>query len=150
MEPDILSDSEDEPFELEEEDDFSTIFDELKSQWQLTEINHCVSKTASEIFWRTALKYFPKLHGAKGKKKTLQFKTIRRKMYDEKVPAVTMEIGYRNRDTGEIKIVKDSITQVKNFPPDKFDKLFEIGTVEVSYINDVEMLPFNILQQPDR
>lgn len=129
--------SSDEEADLEsingEEEHYNDILKELKSQWLLTEIDHCVSKTASEAFWKLSLLYFSKLANAIGKKKkTPLFKSIRKNMITDLVPKVDLEIGYRNRTSGEILVVKDTTTPLKRFPLDKFEKIYEIGTMDVS------------------
>ena len=112
----------------EEEQEY--FFENLKSQWLLTETQHNVSKSASEAFWKVALRNFPKL--AKRKRKTPQFKTIRQKMHQDLLPSIDMEIAYRNKASGEITIIKDSITPRKKFPSNEYEKIFEIGTLQVS------------------
>ena len=127
-----LSD-EDQSLNGEDEEDYDTIFEKLKSLWTLAEVDHCVSKTASESFWRIAMHYFPLLANAKGrKKKTPLFKTVRKHIYEDLVPPVKLEIGYKNKITGEIEIVEDTVTPVKQYSSANYEKIFEIGTVEVS------------------
>lgn len=83
------------------------------------------------MFWRTALKLFPALKSSPGNKPTHQFKTIRNKLYDI-VPDATLEIGYKNKATGEIKVVKALSTPVSQYSPADYEKLFEIASVKVS------------------
>ena len=130
----LSDDSMDDDFPLPDGDveDYDSILKQLKSKWILVEIDHSVSKSASELFWKLALHYFPKLHSCIGKKKTPQFKTIRRHMYNNLVPPIQLEIGYKDRNSGEVTIVKDTITPIKRFSPAKYEKLYEIGTVQVS------------------
>ena len=116
----------------DEEENQTDIFENLKSQWLLSEIQHSVSKSASEAFWRLSMEHIPKLENFRKRKKNQQFKSIRRKMYDDLLPSVDMEIAYRNTATGEIRIVKDSITPRKEFPANEYEKLYEIGTLKVS------------------
>ena len=119
-----------------EEEDYASIFSQIKSQWLLTEIEHSVSKSASEMFWRIAMENFPKVKSAQEKekkKKIPQFQSVRNHMYDNLLPPIDLEIAYKNRETGIIQIVKDTNTPLKKFPPSKFDKLYEIGTIKVSY-----------------
>ena len=139
-----LSDSERDFMNDEDENhDYNTVFNNLKSEWILTEIDHCVSKSASEAFWKLGLKYFTKLANAAGrKKKTPIFKSIRRKMYADLLPPVQLEIGYKNKDTGEIEIVKDTITPMKKYCSTKYEKLYEIGTVKVSIKNESQKKHF--------
>ena len=99
------------------------------------EIDHSVSKCASEQFWKIGLQYFHRLNNAFGTKKTNQFNSIRKKIYKDKIPPIDLEIGYKDKTSGEVILVNDNITPVKQFPPSKFEKLYEIGTVQVSFFN---------------
>ena len=114
------------------EDDYDSIMEKLKSEWLLAEIEHSTSKTASETLWNLSMKYFTQLPTARGRaKKTNQFKTIRKKMHEELLPPVELEIGYRNISTGEIEIVRDTVTPVKRYSSRNYEKIFEIGTLKV-------------------
>lgn len=114
-----------------EGEDYDTILEQLKSAWLLTEVKHKVSKTATDHFWRTALQFFPKLKSAHGDKKTNQFKSYRKNMYEDLMPPISLEIGYKNRTTGIIEVVNETYTPIKRYPPSQYEKLFEIATVKV-------------------
>ena len=118
--------------ELNMDENYDQIYEQLRSEWLLSEVNHRVSKTATDTFWRIGLKYFHKLHAALGHKRTCQFKTIRRKIYDDKLPDVLLEIGYKNKTTGEVNVVNEKVTPIKQFSPTQYEKLFEIGSIKVS------------------
>lgn len=129
------SESDEQPME-EEEEDYDTVLNDLKSQWLLMEMEHSVSKTASENFWKLGMQNFPKLQRANRrgrKRKTSLFKTIRRNMYTDLLPEIELTIAYKNRETGEVKIVSEKNTPLKQYSPAKFDKLYEIGTLKVIY-----------------
>ena len=112
---------------------YDEIFEELKIKWLVIENQHRISKRGSESFWRAALKFFPKLKSAPGNKKTQQFKTIRRNLYKDKLPEISLQIGYKHRTTGEIKVVTDTFTHRKQYSPSEYEKLYEIGTIKVKY-----------------
>ena len=136
----LHSDSDQSTVHDDDEDDdgenYESILNDLKSQWLQTEVQHCVSKTASEIFWKIGLSFIPKLNTAnENKKKTPQFNSIRQKMYQDLLPKVDLRIGYKNKATGEVLEVNDTITRRKQFPSNKFEKLYEIGTINVSLKN---------------
>ena len=120
----------------DDEDDYQTIFSKLKSDWLLIEINHKVSKTATDLFWKIGLIYFPKLR-ATANKKTCQFKTIRRKIYDDCIPEINMEIGYKKLTTGELQVVNEKYTPVKQYSPKEYEKLFEIASIKVSSVKSI-------------
>ena len=126
-----LSESE---VESENNEDYDTIFDELKAKWILAETHHSVSKSASEHFWKIAVHFFPKLIRAQPikPKKIVQFKTIRNQMHDDLIPLIDLKFCFKNKLTGQIKMVNNTITPVKDYPPDKFEKQYEISTVKVS------------------
>lgn len=53
-------------------------------------------------------------------------------MHRDLLPPIDIEIGYKDKTSGEISVVNDSITPLKRFPEGQFEKLYEIGTVKVS------------------
>ena len=117
---------------LDEFEDYETVLSELKSKWLLAEIDHSVSKCASEAFWKIGLQFFHRLHLASGRKKTCLFNSIRRQMYKDKVPDINIEIGYKDKTSGEVVVVNETVTPIKRFPQSKYEKLYEIGTIQVS------------------
>lgn len=64
-------------------------------------------------------------------KKVPQFQQIRRKLYENRTPDVNLEIGYKNKETDEVTIINDTVTPKSRFPPNRFDKMFEIASVKV-------------------
>lgn len=116
------------------DEDYESILTDLKSKWLLAEIDHTVSKRGSEAFWKIGLEFFPKLFSAYGTKRTSQFNSMRRKMYRDLLPTIDIEIGYKEKATGQIIVVKDTITPIKRFPPSRFEQLYEIGKVKVMLV----------------
>ena len=114
---------------------YEDLLQELKEKWIDTELDHNVSNSASNAFWRVATAFFPKLvecrHLENVKKKIPQFNHIRKKLYDENVPEIDMQIGYRSKTTNETTVVDCTKAPQKRFPPDKFEKIFEIASVKV-------------------
>lgn len=115
---------------------YNTILRKLANDWIVTEIQHHVSKAASDAFFELGKKWFHVLFEAKYRegvsKKTPQFVHIRRRLYDKYTPPVRMEIGYRNKESGLVEIQKDLLsTPTSKFPPSQFQKLYEIASVEV-------------------
>ena len=136
---DILVDgdeSESEIEEFEEVDDYDSILHFLSKEWLTTEVHHRVSKTASDAFWALAKKWFHKLFTVKKiqkvTRKTPDFVHIRRRLYLDYVPPIKMDLGYRNKEIGEISVLENTLVTPKSqFPRHQFDKIFEIGHVEV-------------------
>ena len=121
----------------EEEDttSFKYILRQFSKDWLETEVNHKVSKIASGEFWSIATKWIFNLADAfknDKKKKIPQFGYLRQKMTEERVPRISMDVGYLNKDTKELTMVND-VTKipVKQFPADQFEKVFEIASVKV-------------------
>lgn len=120
--------------EEEHEENYSSILKDLKSQWMTTEISHCVSKAASDAFWRLGLEYFPKISAANVNKKTHQFDSIRRRIYKDMVPPIHLQIAFKHRASGEIVVVNNTVTPIKNYSPAVYDKMYEIATIKVNYL----------------
>ena len=119
----------------DEENDYESLLESFSKKWLFAELDHTVSKTASDVFWKIATNFIPKIIESRNveniKKKIPQFHHIRRKMYDKHVPKVNLEISYRDKNTNEITVVHDTVTPKSRFPPNRFEKLCEIASVEV-------------------
>ena len=122
-------------------DDYLTILKKLSDEWLVNEIDHTVSHVCSDKFWSIALKWMHRLFVCKEKQKIKrkipQFKQIRLKLHEENSPKVNLNIGYVEKETGNITVVQDDKTPRKSFPPNKFNKLFEIASVDVKHIADL-------------
>ena len=122
--------------------DYNTILTKLKRDWLFTELDHKVSKSCSDAFWKLALKMIPPLYESKKcqkiSRKVAQFAHIRKQLYDELAPRVDLQIAYKNNSTGEITVTNDTITQVKNFPPNEFTKQYEIASVDAKEMVKVQ------------
>lgn len=120
----------------EDEMDYQTLLETLKRKWMDTELEHTVSKVASNLFWSVAFKYIPKLLHVRElqrvKRKIPQFNQVRRTLHNKHTPAVDLEIGYKSKDSEEVIVVEDTACPKSRFPPDQFDKLYEIATVKVN------------------
>lgn len=111
------------------------MLDKLRKDWVLLEIKHRCSKTASNEFWELAKEGFPNLVRAKYNemvsKPIPQFPSQRKKLIKQHVPNINLKIGYLNKDTNEEIEVEGDKTPVSKFNPQKFQKLYEVATVEV-------------------
>ena len=120
-----------------EEQSFHELYADLTKDWMCAEIDHRVSKTASNEFWRISNKYFFKLYKAKEReirrKKIPQYKQVRQTMYSKHVPPVSLEVAFRDNTTGEVILEKGTSTPISKYPPNKFSKLFEMASVEVNF-----------------
>ena len=120
----------------DEPDDYDTILKYLSKQWLEIELHHRVSKTASDAFWSLAKEWFHKLFVAKSAqtitRKTPFFVHIRRRLYKNYVPPVYLNFGFRNKENGDIVTVENALVAPKSgFPSHQFEKLWEIGHVQV-------------------
>ena len=107
----------------------------LTEKWLVLESKHRTSKSASEDFWQLSKHFFPLL--ARARIDQMVYKPIpklrsqRKKIKKENVPKITLKIGYVDKETDEIFIVKDEKTPIKRFGPGQYKKLFEVATVQV-------------------
>lgn len=130
-------DDDDDPDDEEDEEDenYFSLLHCLSKKWMEAELDHTVSKVGSNLFWKIAFKFVPRILEAKAQqrvtRKTPQFNHIRRTLYDKYTPDVNLEIAYREKETDEVRIVNESVMPKSRFPPDKFEKLYEIASVKV-------------------
>lgn len=105
----------------------------------MEEIDHKVSKSASNAFFELAKKWFHPLIEAKNAemifKDVPQFAQIRKNLNDKEVPKVSIKVAYKDKLTEEI-IVLDDLQSVPttSYPRSTHQKLFEMATVDVSII----------------
>ena len=135
--PDDDDPESDEDFDFEEVDDYFTILKYLSKEWLKLERNHQVSKVASEAMWDLAKTWFHKLFMTKNAqgvtRKTPSFIHLRRLLYRDYVPPVHMEIGYLEKETGDVTVMEDTpITPKNRFPPHRYQKLWDIAHVKVT------------------
>ena len=129
--------STDDSFDEFEGKDFQTLMDELTEQWMSVEVDHHVSKTATDAFWRLALNHFYpliKLKHIQGvRRKIPLFSQLRKNLKQQHVPPIKMDFGYVNNTTGALEEVKNVLhTPVAKYLPDNFKKVYEIGKIEAS------------------
>ena len=122
--------------EYHDEDDYDVILTHLSKEWLKIELNHQVSKVATQTFWELGKKWFHRMFLAKQSqnisKKTPSFVHIRRKMNLNYVPPITLELAYQDKRTGEFSVVEESITPRARFPPHEYTKVWEIAHVQVT------------------
>lgn len=130
-------------------DSYKDLLEKLSEKWITLEINHRMSKTASNELWELAKSTFPRLHRAKMEervcKKIPKFPTLRDKLYATHVPKIRMEIAYKNKETGGITIIEDALsTPVTRFHPHLYEKLYESAKVEVRSQEANQIYAFHI------
>lgn len=123
--------------EHEQVNDYFDILKYLSKEWLELEVNHRVSKVASEAMWDLAKTWFPKLFEMKNvqgiSRKTPSFGHIRKQLYLESVPPIHMELAYLEKETGDITIVEDTpVTPKGQYPSHRYQKMWEISHVKVT------------------
>ena len=108
----------------------------LSKDWILVEMDHRVSKEASNCFFEVAKKWIWKLYHAKNLEgivaNTPQFVNIRRQLFARFVPPISLSFGYRHKESGEITVLEDlESTPFMRFPRTEYTKLYEIASVKV-------------------
>ena len=115
--------------------DYQSLLEDLYDKWMTTELDHTVSKIASNSFWSVAFQYIPKLMEARQvqqvTKKVPTFNHIRRKLHAQKTPDVNLEIAYKSRETQEVMVVNEASAPKKRFPGHQYEKLYEVASVKV-------------------
>lgn len=137
-----LGEDSDDEFTMDEEEyesdsTYNKILKLLAEDWIMCENEHRVSKEATNVFFELAKKWFQKLHEAKQSagitKATPQFVHLRRLLNKKKLPPISLEVGYKNKEDGEITIRRNlKSNPVGQFPQNQFEKLYEIASVKVS------------------
>lgn len=121
--------------EVEEGETYKALYSKLSKDWLLTEIDHRVSKTASNEFWLIAQKYFHDLDVAKERegrrKKTPQYLQARKDLYKAHVPSISLQIMYRHNQTGETYLIRGDSTPASQYPPNIYSKICEVASIEV-------------------
>lgn len=122
--------------------DYKQILKKLANDWLLVEIDHRVSKTATELFWKLADSSFYKLYetmkAQKVKRKVPQFQQLRKNINQTYVPPIKMNVGYKDKTTNETIVIENvEEIPVSKYPPDKYQMLYEEATVDVSHILDI-------------
>ena len=122
------------------------MLEKLTEDWTTLEMDHRVSKTASEAFWELGKWAFPRLYKAKIDEVVLKnipkFVSQRRKLHKDNVPPVHLEIGYLDKETKEVVLVEGDKTPKSRFHPTKFQKVYEVASVKVI---DFSMMDFDII-----
>ena len=121
------------------EDSYFDILEQLSQLWLSIQLSHKVSMKAADQFWAVGLHWFKKLFDAKNNQKirfkTPQFVAQRRKLYKKQCPKVHLSFSYKNKTTGDVKIIEDvAVTPQKDFDRNpNFEKLFESASVKVCF-----------------
>lgn len=111
----------------------------MSEAWVRNETNHDVSKEASNSFFELGKTWFPLLSQAKQRegieRQTPNLVHLRRKIIEKKVPRISMDIAYVNKDNGE-EILLEDVEKIprSEYPPSMYLKKYEIASVKVFFI----------------
>ena len=131
---------EEEDEEEEEEDgadnDYFRLLKAITEKWVLVELNHLVSKAASNAFWELSTSLIPALFETKRrlnvKRKTPQFVHLRRKLHKRILPTINHSTAFQAQgSTAIIDDVKD--LERRNYE-ESHSKIYETASVEVRYL----------------
>ena len=106
----------------------------MSEKWLHTQLHHKVSATATDVFWKVALNFWPKMVEAKANedrpKKTPLFQNQRNILYKRHCPKVQMQFGFLNVKDGSILKIC-STTTPKMMNPD-YVRLYEEAHIKVN------------------
>ena len=124
----------DEDFFINEEDSKSMI-NSLAHLWVVATVSHNISVQGASYLWKLAFQWigriFEKRNQENNSKKMPQFPHLRRKIIDNKSPAVVIQLGFKNLETGNIESPEPSnVAHLKQYSDvTKFRKSYEITSV---------------------
>ena len=122
------------------EDNYESLLNGMTRKWYLTQLNHKVSASAADEFWKLGKEIWPKLMQAKEeesiRRKTPLFQNQRKKLSKELCPEVHMEFGFLNVSTGVTHKVSSHSTPCKEFDRNpEFIKLYEEAHIKVKFFD---------------
>lgn len=119
----------------EDKEAYEYVLKQFSEEWIMNESFHKVSKVASSEFWNISRKWMFALTSSfmkEKKKKFPKFAHIRRKLKKNNVPRISLDTGYLHKNSNNITVAKDTEKiPVLEFPPDEYQKVFEIATIKV-------------------
>ena len=137
--------SETEEEEQQEQNAYFKLLQGIAEKWILVEMNHTVSKAASNEFWKIATSLIPHLFTTKSQlkitRKTPQFIHLRRKLYKQFLPKIHRTTAYQEDGSDDIVEVPED-RQADFILTDSHHKIYETASVKV-------ILIFFFQQQPD-
>ena len=122
--------------EPDEEISFDSLFQSFSNQWLHTHLTHHVSLAASNQFWQLAFKFVSNIedlkHQENNSRKIPQFLQVRKNIYTDNCPKVTMTFAYLNKNDQSIIHVNVDQTPINDFDRNpQFQKLYEEAHVDV-------------------
>ena len=118
----------------EQDNEYQVLLQTLTEKWLLVELNHTVTKAATNAFWRLATSLLPSLFDAKKRldvtRKIPQFVHIRRQLHKRFLPDIDHSTAYRQEGSEEIVELRDheKLDEIQTNP---FLKIYETASVSV-------------------
>ena len=126
---------EDEEEEEEDQDSYEYIFRRFAEEWSQNSISHRASKQATVAFWNVSRKWMFKLTSSFVNdkiKKFPKYEHTHRKVVQQNVPRISMDVGYIKKENNELTILSDvEKLPIQKFPRDAYEKAFEIASIKV-------------------
>ena len=124
--------------EEEPETEYDKLYRIITEKWQLIEVNHNVSKAATNEFWEVAVRLIPTLIEMKKNtvtRKIPQFVHIRRMMAKKLLPKINHSVAYRHEGSQVVHEVQDDDDEEeKIYKTASYTKLYETASVKVNII----------------
>ena len=123
----------DDPDPEDPANEYYSMLQALSEKWLLVELEHTVSKAASNSFWGLATTILPSLFEAKNRlritRKVPQFVHIRRKLHKQYVPAIHHKTAFQQE--GSQDVIHVDVPGLDPRLNDSHKKIFETATVSV-------------------
>ena len=118
---------------------FESLFKDLSERWLNVQLTHHVSLEATAALWKLAFSHVSEITALKAQeninRKIPQYVHVRRQIYKEVCPRVTISFAFLNKADGSITKVQEDCTPLNKFQRDpQYQKLYEAANVEVMYI----------------
>lgn len=148
VDPNVLNDEnpDDPPDDPDNDDlqhDYESLLFQMSKKWYLTFLDHKVSITAAEEFWRISRLFWPKILQAKQEegvtRKTPLFQNQRKFLDNRLCPDIHMEFTFLNIITGVVVKINSTTTPLKDYQrnPD-YIKLYEEAHIQVRKFKHVD------------
>ena len=122
----------------QDENSFAEMLKSFSNEWLHVQLTHHVSLSATNAFWGLTLKHFQQLMDLKEaegiKRKIPQFGQVRKNIYKDLCPDITMTVAYLNKtDNTIIRVNVDATTPpLSHYQRDnQYKKLYEEAHIEV-------------------
>ena len=117
-----------------EEENYHGLRDQLAKKWLNIQLTHEVSASATESFWKAAMGLIPPLFEHRRqfeiKKKVPGYKHLRRQLFKDNCPEISMKFAFMKRSDRSIEVVDCNIAPTRS--KSEYIKLYEEAHIKVS------------------